>query len=687
MSANDVPVKPGSASGAERRSGLSTDGESLRTAAPGGPILLNADEQAAGGEDARDVLILLDANTRQIAFVSQSVEQVWGVPRDTVRADPGAWAKYVHPEDLARAQAVQNRQMRGERLRNEYRIVRPDGAVRWIRSRVLHLSDLSRSLNLLAGFAEDVTEQKATEQALRRSQARLMRFSRSNVIGVYIGDRSGRILEANDAFLKMHGYTREDLDAAAIRWDRIIAPGQEHKYRLIESQLAIAGATKPLEVEALRKDGSPLPVMMGVAVLDEPGDHTAGFVLDLTRTKQAEEGMRAAKEAAEAANRAKSEFLAHMSHEIRTPMNGVVGMLDLVLSSPLSAEQREFLETACASANALLDIINDILDLSRIEAGRMELDLRPFSLRKLMESTMSMMDYRAREKGLSLECEIHPGIPDQLTGDAGRLRQMIINLVGNATKFTDRGGISVRVAPEASDEGSITVHISVADTGIGIARDRLESIFAPFEQADRSVARNYGGTGLGLAICARLAESMSGRIWAESEPGQGSTFHLVITMNRCAEQADSLPPPELAAQAAGEREGPARPMRILVAEDHPVNQRVVERLLTRRGHWIRMVSDGRAAVAEAEKHRFDLVLMDVQMPVMNGLDAARAIRAREQRTGSGRVPIIALTARAMPEDSRECAQAGMDGHLAKPVRAEALDRLLASISRNAIMDA
>jgi PAS domain S-box-containing protein len=557
--------------------------------------------------------------------------------------------------------------------------------VRWIRDRVLRLGDPTGTRS--AGrFAEDITEQRQNEEALRRSQARLQRFLRANILGVFVAEPGGRILEANDAFLTMHGFDREDLNAGVVRWDRFFAPGQEDKNRFIGSQLKLAGATAPLEVEAVRKDGSRIWVMLGVATLDDPGGHPAGYLLDLPRTKQAEEELHAAKEAAEAANRAKSEFLANMSHEIRTPMNGVVGMLELVRSGPLTAEQREYLETANASANALLDIIDDILDLSRIEAGRMNLDLRPFRLREQVQSAMDMMAFRVLEKGLSIDCRVHPDIPDRLVGDAGRLRQMLINLVGNSTKFTDRGGITIEVKPEESDQNTVTLHFSVTDTGIGIAKDRLTRIFAPFEQGDTSVGRNYGGTGLGLAICARLAASMSGRIWAESEPGRGSTFHLVVRLARCTEP-DPPAAPQAAVKAAEQREKPARRLRILVAEDHPVNQRVIERLLTRRGHWIRMVSDGRAAVTEAAKHRFDLVLMDVQMPEVNGLDAARAIRAREQRTGSGRVPIIALTARAMPEDSRECAQAGMDGHLAKPVRAEALDRLLASLSRDAIMDA
>jgi PAS domain S-box-containing protein len=759
-----------------------------------------------------------------ILYANPAFEKITGYSGEELI---GRNALFLLAEDLDQPDAATVRQAfaEGRECRAVLRNYRKNGSVFWNELSVSPVRDEHGILNHFVGIAEDITERERAERALRESEARLQAILDNSPAVIYVKDVRGRYLLVNQRFEKLFHVDRWQVRS---RTDYDLFPKEAaDAFRANDRKVLQAEAAFQWEEIAPHDDGPHTYISIKFPLREATGKIYAvcGISTDISERKQFEQELEQAKRAAEAASRAKGDFLANMSHEIRTPMNAIIGMTELALTTDLTREQRAYLNTVRNSTTDLLTIINDILDFSKIEAGKLEVHLEPFALHDAIEPCLKIFSLRAAEKGLELGLAVDPTVPEHLSGDAGRLRQIVNNLLSNAIKFTERGEVivSVRLAeseaacaraaehtgqpgPDSGEQRLL--HFCVRDTGIGIPRDKQETVFEAFTQADASVTRRYGGTGLGLAISMRLCRLMGGRLWVESEPAHGSQFHFTVAfetapapvsapevavrdirgrrvlvvddnttsrqilgemltnwklravtvgnldearsvlhkaadrrdpvhlalldarmpddagfhlarevranprlasaavmmvsssgstdeINRCHElgiehylvkpvgqsellnavlgRLDSLA--AIAPRNAHQRHG-LRALRVLLGEDNVVNREVATLALRKLGHEVVVAGSGRQVLSALESSRYDLVLMDVQMPGMDGLDATAQIRERERGTNQ-RLPIIGLTAHAMKGDCERALTAGMDDYLTKPLRLDDLSAMLA----------
>jgi PAS domain S-box-containing protein len=522
--------------------------------------------------------------------------------------------------------------------------------------------------------AEEHAHRKWAEEALAQDRNLLRTLIDSLPDCVYVKDTQSRFLAANLAVARLMGAATVN-DILGKSDADFYPPEIAAEYRADEEELLRSGQPLVNKNEPHRDANGDLKAILTtkVPITDGQGKIVGlvGISHDITERMLAEEAMVAAKSAAEAANQAKSQFLANMSHELRTPMNAILGMIDVALPKATDPTVQDCLQIVKGSADLLLTLLNDLLDSARIESGRVELESAPFSLRRMLDQITKVLAVRASENGLCFYCRIPEEMPDAVIGDRMRLQQVLLNLAGNAIKFTEQGEVevSVRALPQ---DGEPCLEFAVRDTGIGIPPSAQERLFRSFAQADASMARRFGGTGLGLSICKSLVEMMGGRIWAESEVGKGSTFRFTVHLPLAKEI-----PPEFEVPVAVPPVARAQ-LRILLVEDNPANQKLATYVLQDRGHVVEIAGDGWEALRLTEQNRYDVILMDVQMPGMDGLEATAAIRKRED--GGSRVPIIAMTAHAMKGDREKCLAAGMDGYLSKPIDAHEMISLVETLA-------
>lgn len=794
-------------------------------------------------DNTSNVVYMKDTEGRYL-LVNRRFEKLFKKSRQEVL---GKTDKELFP--TATATAYQENDHRvlatGEPLEVEEPVLHDDAVHTYI-SNKFALFDENGQPYGVGGISTDITGQKNAERALRDSEARYYSLVESLPLRTWVKDMEGRFTFANHGLCESFGKTLSELIGKS---DYDYAPFElADKYQRDDRRVRDTGKVFEDIEEFLFSDGSKRYVQVLKAPVFNSQRQivgTQGMSWDVTERVLAEKATQHAKEAAEAANRAKSVFVANMSHEIRTPMNGIIGMSELLLDTPLNHDQREYVMMVNESADSLLSLINDVLDLSKVEAGRLDLEFVPFDLGEVLGDALKLLALRADKKGLELAWQMQSDVPEEVVGDPARLRQIVINLVGNAIKFTERGEVVLRVQrlpePEATREGNgatavgdsggfsvltperaamaggqVLLQFSIVDTGIGIAEEKQKMVFEAFEQADTSTTRRYGGTGLGLTISTRIVELLGGRIWVESTPGAGTKFHftarfgvplpagaelqpddapwrelrdlrvlvvddnathrqilnelltnwgidsaasgdaeaalvmlrdaarggkafqlilldatmprfdgfwlagqieadptlktatiMMLTALRRPDEADRcrkigvhtylakpIKPSELldammsamgpmadgdASTEAPEPAAPQRTLHILLAEDSPVNQRVATAMLEKWKHEVTVAANGRQAIAMFRRQPFDLVLMDVQMPEMDGLEATRAIREYENEAG-GHVPIVALTAHAMKGDRQRCLSAGMDGYVTKPIRSKELKKMIEEVT-------
>jgi PAS domain S-box-containing protein len=620
-------------------------------------------------EGSRDVIFETDGRGC-FTFVNRAIHALLGFrPEDVLGRH---FTFVVHPDwlDVVGKHYRLQRESRTASTYLEFPCLTQDGAEVWVGQ---HARAVVRDGEVTAfhAIARDITDLREAESAKREAEKRFEAFMDNSPATALIKDSDGRFVFLNDTLARAIGKPREEV--IGMHSSQLLPPDLNQMVTSSE-EIVLQHRQTIRVVETFRnQQGDERHWLMHKFPIPGPADSIflGSFGVDVTDRIALEIDLADARDAAIASARQKSEFLAMMSHEIRTPMNGVLGMLGVLLDSELTADQRDVTETAKFSADSLLTLLNDILDFSKIEAGKLAFEMHDFDVRPTIDGVVDLLADGARSKSLDLRCEIDPSVPMRLRGDAGRVRQVLLNLIGNAVKFTSQGGVRVRLTRESDN----CIRFTVSDTGIGIPPDAQKRLFVPFVQADSSTTRRFGGTGLGLAISRRLVEMMNGEIGVESVAGEGSTFWFTARFETAQEPvmtSTEISAPERAAEQRIENRVRSRRGRILVAEDNAVNQKVALRLLEKLGYRADVVANGLEAIEALRRVPYDLVLMDCHMPEMDGYAATRVIRARESR----RLPILALTASAMSEDRDRCLQAGMDDVLTKPVREAELEAAL-----------
>jgi len=608
--------------------------------------------------------------------------RILGYKPEETTPDYDFWEKRIHPDDRDAVMADLQKHLEGKTdiFSNDHRLLSKSGQWIWVTGRgSVTESGQDGSPTRITGMMLDITESKAAQEALARSEERLRLHMETSPAGITVVDAGGNLQFANPRAEQILGLNKSDLLSRTYddpAWKITCAegkpfPGEELPFNLVKRTMQpVYGMEHAIEWP----DGQRVLLSINAAPLvDKHGnfDGMAVALEDITERRKAEAELLAAKEAAEAASHAKSNFLANMSHEIRTPLNGILGMLQLMQTTDLSKEQSEYAKAAMTSGHRLTRLLSDILDISKVEAGKMEILYKSFDLGEIMDTIMHLFTPAADQKGLALSMEQDPRIPRTLRGDAVRLQQVLSNLVGNAIKFTDAGSVdfSAYLLPSSARDRH-HVLFTVTDTGDGIPDELLRGLFEPFTQAETDYRRKAQGAGLGLTITKGLVELMGGDMAVSSEVDVGTSMYFAIPLKQAEEE-------RAAPEAYASRPGRRNNFNVLLAEDDKVSNDVAARMLEKSGCRVETVEDGAQAISKLKDRRFDLVLMDVQMPVMDGLEATRAIRSGRAGQDAKDIPIIAMTAYAMSGDREKILAAGMDGYLPKPVDMLNLQRALA----------
>ncbi len=617
--------------------------------------------------EALDALVLVTDSEGRIVGTNRGFERVTGYAGADLRGH--LWWEVLTPPEARELSRTRFEAQVAAAAASivEHQWIAKSGEIRHVSCSYAVLAGEGPSAPYVIATGFDVTSRYKSERVRVRLEERFRLVWEGSHEPMCLARPDGVILEANPAFALMAGRQHASLAGTRLS-DLNIAANADGSSRWIEvSKTALETPGQPDQFLSIFRD---INERQGSAEeLARARESAESASRDLiAANRYLEETGSLAHEMAERATslaEAKSEFLANMTHEIRTPLNGIMGMLDLAMLGELAAEQREYLHLARSSADTLLNLVDDVLKYARYEAGKLALNPSEFSLRSLLQQVLGPLAERAAAKHLPLEWSVDASVPELLHGDAERLGQVLTRLIGNAIKFTPAGKVAVQVRATARSQSNAEVHFVVADTGIGVAKEKRRVIFQPFAQADGSTTREYGGAGLGLPIASALVELMGGRIWLESKPGEGSEFHFTVTLD--VPRRSSTP-------ADAEK----HQRRVLVAEDNIVNQRLATRLLEKEGYSVEVAASGRQALELLERNHFDLVLMDIQMPELDGWQTTAQIRKNE-RGSLRRLPIVAITAQASESDRRRCFEAGMDAYITKPVRVPELMNVIHSV--------